>query len=233
MKREESFFKWLKRNKELNKDNELVLSKDKSLCFKEIIDLLNELSSILNIDIINNTNYEEAKKYMDLLCDNKKTFNHKKYDLYLEIMNYYLKYILTTYEKKYDIESTINNYNSSFDISDISHYSKVIFEELSKWPYMYIILKDNKIVTRVIKTTTHNVLSIPMYSNKDVISNEYLNNEYKIKKVRFNLFIKELDNEGTEATSIVLNPKFDNHDKVFIEIEDSFWYYFGDLSNYL
>ena len=48
-----------------------------------------------------------------------------------------------------------------------------------------------------------------------------------------NIFISKLEKDkNNHATAIALNPKFDGKDKVFIEIEDSFWYYYADMSNY-
>ena len=72
-----------------------------------------------------------------------------------------------------------------------------------------------------------------MYPNKEVIPSELLKDDYVIKKVKFNLFVKKIDeDDNNHAVVIAVNPKFDNNDKVFLEIDNLFWYYFGDLSNY-
>ncbi len=228
------FGKWLVKNKLCDKDKCLLLGKDTKLSIDEVIELLNELSKILNEkNIFESKSYKEIKRVMDVLCDNKKLFKNKQYDLYLELLNYYLKYMLTTYEKKHDIEDYVNSYNISMDITDISMYSNSIYEELSKWPNVYVIYKNNTVFTKPIRYNNHNILCIPMYSNKEVIPSEFLNDGYVIKKVKFNLFVKKIDeDDNNHAVVIAVNPKFDNNDKVFLEIDNLFWYYFGDLSNY-
>ena len=114
----EKFKKWFIKNKICNKDLKVEFYKENYLSIDEIFSLLNELSNklnelnLININILENKDYKLAKKVIDILCDNKKLFNKKKYDLYLELLNYYLKFILTTYVKKHDLESIINSYNS-------------------------------------------------------------------------------------------------------------------------
>ena len=217
--------KWLLENELCDKDGYIWLDNENKVSFEDFIKGLKDISNILNVNILDNKDYNEAKNIMNAFYDNKKLF--KEYDLYLEFLNYYLKYILTTYTEKKDIGGYIYSYNNSIDISDINIFSDTIFNELCKWPYMYIVKKDDKIVTRLINNDNHDMYCIPMYSNKDVINDEYLSDEYTIEKVKFNLFVKNIEyDEDNNATVIALNPKFDNHDKVFIELgEDSYWYY--------
>ena len=237
----EQFEKWLFNNKVCDKEGYLWFDKDTKMHINEIIKQLDELSKILNnkqlirVNILDSKNYKDIKSVMDIFCDNKDSFkNQSQYDLYLELLNYYLKYMLTTYEKKYDIDKYIEYYNSeNIDISNISMYSTMIYKELCKWPNMYIILKGKNTVTRSIAKDNYSLLCIPMFSNKKIIPNEYLGEEFRIKRVKLNIFISKLEKDkNNHATAIALNPKFEGKDKVFIEIEDSFWYYYADMSNY-
>ena len=234
------FEKWLLSNKICDKDRYLWLDKDNKISIDDMINLLDKLSILLNekelinFNILDNNNYKDIKRVIDLFIDNKKIINSKKdYDLYLELLNYYLKYIYTTYEKKYDIEEYIKSFNNNIDISNINMFSKFIFEELCKWPYMYVILENKKYITKSVKKDNYSMLCIPIYSNKIIIPDEYKNDKYNIKRIKINLLLNKLDNdENNHAVYVVLNPKYDGKDKVFIDLEESFWYYFADLSNY-
>ena len=94
-------------------------------------------------------------------------------------------------------------------------------------------VKGKNTVTRSIAKDNYSLLCIPMFSNKKIIPNEYLGEEFRIKRVKLNIFISKLEKDkNNHASAIALNPKFDGKDKVFIEIEDSFWYYYADMSNY-
>ena len=229
----DKFEKWFISNKIFDENMKLSLDKNHYLSFDEIINILVELNEEIgmNIDIINNRDYSKAKLVMDLLVINKKKFKKSKYELYLEVMNYYLKYILTTYVKKNDINRCIKNYKAAdIDISNISMISKMIYEELSKWPYMYVLVDDNKeYVTTNIKKDNYQMKCIPIYSSKELIDN----NNYKIKKVKLNLFLKKLDNDkDNHAVSVVINPSYNWVTNVFIDLDEAFWYYYADMSNY-
>lgn len=239
---EKNFLNWLKKNEVLDEEGKISLDKTNSISFQNIAELLNNLSELLRknnlieIDIMHNNNYKEAKKAMDALCENMNTLiDNKSFDIYLEVMNYYLKFLYTTYEKKYDIEVEIENFNKmNVDISNIYLYSSAIYQELSKWPEMYILLdKNGKFATKAINKNNCEMLCIPMFTNKDVIPAQLINSKYIVKKIKFNLFLKGLDQDkNNKATAIVLNPKFEGNDNVFIQLTELFWYYFADMSNY-
>lgn len=237
----DKFKKWFINNKICNEELKVEFYKYNYLSLDDIINNINDLSNKLNklnlikINILDNKDYKVAKNIINILCNNKKLFNKKKYDLYLELLNYYLKFILTTYVKKKDLENIINNYNTiKYDISNISLFTNQIYEELSKWPYVYTIIDENNNYISVnVKKDNYSILCIPIYSNKMLIKSELIKENYKIKKVKLNLLIQNVDNdENSHAVAIAINPKFDNKDKVFIDIDESFWYYFADLSNY-
>ena len=234
---EDKFRKWFISNKIFDKNMKLSLDRDHYLSFDEIVNILNELSkeikkiNNIEIDFINNSDYAKAKLIMDLLTNNKKIYKRNKYDLYLEVMNYYLKYILTTYVKKNDINRYIKNYKASdIDISNISMSSNMIYEELAKWPNMYVLVDEkNQYVTTSIKKDNYQMICIPLYSSKDLIDDK----SHKIKKVKLNLFLEKLDNDtDNHAVGVVINPSYNWVTNVFIDLEEAFWYYFPDISNY-
>ena len=228
------FYKWLVSNKVCDKNKYIVLDEDNKIYIDDFIKLYDEISNMLGINIMDIDNYKASKDAMDLLCKNENNLDSKIYNLYLEMMNYFLKFEFTTYEKKYDINENIINYKyNNDDISNIYMFSELIYRELCKWPYMYSIVDNkNKYINVIINNGEYNMTCIPLYSNKDLIDNKLLKDDNKIKKVKLNLFLEKFDKDkNNHAVSVVLNPNFEN-DKVFINKEDAFWYYFPDLSNY-
>lgn len=231
------FENWFISNKLFDKNKRLSLDKKHYLSFNEIVKVLEEIESKINminnidINLINNIDYSKAKLISNLLKANRKQFKKNEYSLYSEIMNYYLKYILTTYVKKNDLNRIIKNYKAAdVDISNISLLSNMIYEELAKWPYMYALVdENNEYVTTNIKKDNYQMKCIPIYSSKELITE----NQYRIKKVKLNLFLEKLDKEiDNHAVGVVINPSYNWFINVFIDFNESFWYYYPDISVY-
>lgn len=237
----EKFIKWLISNKVCDKDNKITIDDDTKISIDNGIKLLEQLSNKMinriNKGIFDINNYKEAKLFVDLYYyENKKYVNGRKSQcIYSELLNLFLKFEYTTYEKK---NNNLNNIIYSFnhediDISRIYLYSDLIYSELCKWPYVYTIVDKNNNYVNITIKKNYNILCIPMYTDRKYIDSKYLSNDYKIKKEKFNLFLKKIDDKLDKIypASIVIDPNYEN-DKVFIDVEELFWYYYPDTSNY-
>ena len=229
----DKFTKWLIKNEVCQKDKRIILDKNNVISIDKCFDLLDKLSIKIDKDILSIKKYKEAKLVYDLFLINKYTNNKKEYDLYQELLSIYLKFIYTTFEKKYSISNYISSFNCNYkDIYNINIFSELIIKELCKWPYVYTVSdSNNNYVSTVIKND-YNMLCIPIYTNEYYIDSKYLDGNYKIKREKLNLFLKKIDcDKDKHAVAIVINPEYKN-DRVILEMEELFWYYYPDLSFY-
>lgn len=225
------FTKWLIENKvytkEDNIDNDLKLLEELSCMMIENNEIEKEIFEIKK--------YDDAKKLANLYFNSKKGKyfrNSFKYGQCLELINLYLKFQYTIFEKKYSIDDEISYFNNCCkDISDIFEVSQIIFNELLKWPYVYTILDSNNKYATIMLGSEYKIVCIPIYTNKKFIDSTYLNDSYMIKKERLNHFLRKIDNDTvSHGAMIVLNPE-NSFNNVLIDREQLFWYYYPQIGN--
>jgi hypothetical protein len=108
----------------------------------------------------------------------------------------------------------------------------MIVKELCKWPYVYTVFDNNKKYVTTIVNNGYNKLCIPIYTSETYIDSKYLNNNYKIRKVKLNKFLKKIDEDKDKhAVAVVLDPTNQN-DKVLLSTKELYWYYLPDVSFY-
>lgn len=236
------FEKWLINNEVCDSNKNIILDKDNTISINKSIKLIDQLSNKMiclneiNKNIFEIKDYKEAKRVFRLFCEsnkNKYVKSKKQYNLYVELLSLFLKFVFTTFEKKYDIHNYILSFNcNNIDLSNIHMFSEIIYKELCKWPYVYTILDKSNNYTTTIITNDYKMLCIPVYTNKELIDSKYLNSNYKIKKEKINIFLKKIDEDKEKhSVAVVIDPNYKN-DKVFLENEELFWYYYPDMSNY-